>query len=55
MLQVMTKNTYTLQFQKNNSPFFIDKTLHEQEKTFSTIKIEQPIKHQNLYQNRLLL
>ena len=39
---------------KNKPPFYIDETLHDQEETFSTTN-QHPIKHQNHYQNQLLL
>ena len=55
MLQVMTKNAYTLEFQSINLLFLLMKLLHEQEESFSTIKNQRPTKHQNRYQNHLLL
>ena len=44
MLQVMTKNIYTLEIQKFNSTFSTEETLHEQEETFSTTKKSTPNK-----------
>ena len=55
MLQVMAKNIYKPEFQKNNSPFSIDETLHEQEESFYTIKKSTANKTTIRYQNRLLL
>ena len=40
---------------KNNFPFSIDEKLHEQEESFSTVENQHPTKHQNRYQNQLLL
>ena len=54
-LQVMTKIAYTPEFQSINLPFLLMKLLHEQEESFSTIKNQRLTKHQNHYQNHLLL